>query len=67
VTITLAGYEHSEKKIGYNGFKQSAAIGGPPMACEAKPKISTLKMKKTEKTNVNWMAAEILRTIPGKI
>jgi len=25
-------------KLGYNGFKQNSAIGGNPIACEAKPK-----------------------------
>ena len=36
ITVTLAGYQHEEKKIGYNGFKQAAP--GKPIACEAKPK-----------------------------
>lgn len=38
LTVTIAGYEHSEKKIGFNGFKQSSIVGGKPIACEAKPK-----------------------------
>lgn len=38
LTVTIAGYEHSEKKIGFNGFKQNSIIGGEPIACEAKPK-----------------------------
>lgn len=38
ITVTIAGYLHSEKKIGFNGFKQSSIIGGVPIACEAKPK-----------------------------
>jgi len=38
VTVSLAGYEHSSSKLGYNGFKQNSAIGGVPVACEAKPK-----------------------------
>ncbi|TAN33059.1 hypothetical protein EPN28_03615 [Patescibacteria group bacterium] len=38
ITITLAGYTHSNKKIGYNGFKQSVSIGGEFIACEAKPR-----------------------------
>lgn len=38
LTVTIAGYEHSEKKIGFNGFKQNSIVGGKPLACEAKPK-----------------------------
>lgn len=38
LTVTMAGYEHSEGKIGFNGFKQTSIIGGKPIACEAKPK-----------------------------
>lgn len=38
VTVSLSGYKHNAKKLGYNGFKQSSAIGGNAIACEAKPK-----------------------------
>jgi hypothetical protein len=38
ITVTLAGYEHKEAKIGYNGFKQDAFIPGKMVKCEAKPK-----------------------------
>lgn len=38
VTVVIAGYEHSEGKIGFNGFKQNSIVGGEPIACEAKPK-----------------------------
>lgn len=38
VTVSIAGYEHSQNKLGYNGYKQNSAIGGTPIACEAKPK-----------------------------
>ena len=38
LTVTIAGYEYSEAKIGFNGFKQSSIVGGEPVACEAKPK-----------------------------
>ena len=38
ITVTTSGYIHSEKKIGFNGFKQANIIGGKPIACEAKPK-----------------------------
>ncbi len=30
ITVTLAGYNHEEKKIGYNGFKQDAFSGDLP-------------------------------------
>ena len=36
ITVSLAGYEHSNSKIGFNGYKHSTA--GAPVACEAKPK-----------------------------
>ncbi len=38
ITVTLAGYEHKEAKIGYNGFKQDAFVQGKTLKCEAKPK-----------------------------
>ena len=38
LTVTLAGYEHKEGKIGYNGFKQDTFVPGRTMKCEAKPK-----------------------------
>lgn len=38
ITVTLAGYEHKEGKIGYNGFKQDVFISGKTIKCEAKPK-----------------------------
>lgn len=50
ITISLAGYTHSDKKIGYNGFKQSVQIGGEPIACEAKPKNINLENNKKIKT-----------------
>ncbi len=37
ITVSLAGYKHQDTKIGYNGFKQSTAIGSGTIACEAKP------------------------------
>lgn len=46
VTVSLAGYTHIDKKIGYNGFKQSTTIGGKPLFCEAKPQnINTERNK----------------------
>ncbi|MEO0092186.1 MAG: hypothetical protein ABIK61_05725 [candidate division WOR-3 bacterium] len=38
VTVTLAGYNHKERKIGYNGFKQDTYADGRTIYCEAKPK-----------------------------
>jgi len=38
ITVITAGYEHTEQKIGYNGYKQSSVLGGRPINCEAKPK-----------------------------
>lgn len=36
ITVSAAGYEHQDSKIGYNGYKHDVA--GSPIACEAKPK-----------------------------
>ena len=36
LTVTIAGYTHTESKIGYNGYKQN--VYGRPLMCEAKPK-----------------------------
>ncbi|MCJ7426674.1 MAG: hypothetical protein MUO17_06070 [Dehalococcoidales bacterium] len=36
ITVTLAGYEHEAKKIGYNGYKHDTY--GKMLRCEAKPK-----------------------------
>jgi hypothetical protein len=36
LTTTIAGYKHSSKKIGFNGYKQEVA--DKPIFCEAKPK-----------------------------
>jgi hypothetical protein len=38
ITVTLAGYNHKEGKIGYNGFKQDTFVSGKSIKCEAKPK-----------------------------
>ncbi|MFC1874608.1 hypothetical protein ACFLY3_00400 [Chloroflexota bacterium] len=38
ITVTLAGYNHKEGKIGYNVFKQDAFVHGKTLMCEAKPK-----------------------------
>jgi hypothetical protein len=47
ITVTLAGYEHQQSKIGYNGFKQDAFVTGKTIKCEAKPKnINTYEFKK---------------------
>ncbi len=50
ITVTLAGYEHKEGKIGYNGFRQDAYIPGKSIKCEAKPKnINTEEFEKYSK------------------
>lgn len=36
LTVTIAGYTHTEGKIGYNGYKQN--VYGRPLMCEAKTK-----------------------------
>jgi len=36
ITVTIAGYNHTEAKIGYNGYKQN--VYRKPIMCEAKPK-----------------------------
>ncbi len=36
LTVTIAGYQHTEGKIGYNGYMQN--VYGRPLMCEAKPK-----------------------------
>jgi hypothetical protein len=38
ITVTLAGYEHKERKIGYNGFKQDVFDPEKTIKCEAKPR-----------------------------
>lgn len=38
ITVTLAGYKHKERKVGYNGFKYDTFISGETIECEAKPK-----------------------------
>jgi len=38
ITVNLSGYQHSQGKIGYNGYKHLSAIAGKPLMCEAKPK-----------------------------
>jgi len=47
ITVTIAGYNHSEGKIGYNGYKQN--VYGKPMMCEAKPK----NVKSDDKRKLN--------------
>ena len=48
ITVTLAGYNHREKKIGYNGFKQDA-FSGKTIKCEAKPKNVDTNPKSIDK------------------
>lgn len=51
LTVSIAGYKHSEKKIEYNGFKQSAFISGKILKCEAKPKNINTHDGKIKKLN----------------
>lgn len=50
LVVSLAGYKHHDAKIGYNGFKQSTAIGGKTIACEAKPQNINTEDNKNRKT-----------------
>ncbi len=36
LTVTIAGYKHNTKKIGFNGYRQD--VYNEPINCEAKPK-----------------------------
>ena len=38
LTVIIAGYRHTLRKIGYNGYKQSSIDSGKTIMCEAKPK-----------------------------
>ncbi len=50
ITVTLAGYQHKESKIGYNGFKQDAFLQDKTIKCEAKPKnVDTEEFEKYKK------------------
>jgi len=50
ITVITAGYKHSERKIGYNGYKQSSILGGKAIMCEAKPKnFDTEELEKFKK------------------
>lgn len=51
ITVTLAGYEHKEGKIGYNGFKQDTFISGKTIKCEAKPKNVDISLESLRKLN----------------
>lgn len=47
ITVNLAGYKHTERKIGYNGFKQDSFVSGKTLKCEAKPKnFDTTELEK---------------------
>jgi len=60
LTVTISGYEHSEKKIGFNGFKQSSIVGGMPIACEAKPKNASSEDFKSYKNGNRKSKPQIL-------
>ena len=48
ITTAICGYEHSESKIGYNGFRQVTINGKSKiLECEVKPKnIASNEIKK---------------------
>jgi len=49
ITVSLAGYEHRERKLGYNGFKQVGI--DKPLLCEAKPQNISTHSEKIKKLN----------------
>ncbi len=50
ITVTLAGYQHKQSKIGYNGFRQDVFTSGKTVKCEAKPKnIDTEEFEKYDR------------------
>lgn len=60
ITVTLAGYQHQEAKIGYNGFKQDAIIPGRTIKCEAKPKnLNTAEFEKYQRGERNSPPAKL--------
>lgn len=50
ITVSLAGYQPTQTKIGYNGFKHSTEIGGRLIACEAKPQNLNTEDNKKRKS-----------------
>lgn len=60
ITVVMAGYEHSENKIGFNGFKQNSIVGGKPIACEAKPKNFNTE-------DILAYRSKIRKTMPAKL
>lgn len=60
ITVTIAGYQHSEGKIGYNGYKQNSIIKGKAILCEAKPKnYDTEELEKFK--------SKLRKTAPSKL
>jgi len=51
ITVSLSGYKHAEKKIGYNGYKQSSFDSEVRINCEAKPQNIRSLDKKSRKLN----------------
>jgi hypothetical protein len=56
VTVSIAGYTHSAKKLGYNGYKHTNAIGSIALNCEAKPKNIQTEGYDTRKTKAKLNA-----------
>jgi hypothetical protein len=60
ITVTMAGYEHSTSKIGYNGFRQDSFKPGRTFKCEAKPKnVNTEEFEKYKRGE--------RKTLPSKL
>jgi hypothetical protein len=51
VSVVLAGYKPTGRKVGYNGYKQDTTIGGKTIACECKPKNVVTTDETTKKLN----------------
>lgn len=50
IVVTISGYTHNDMKIGYNGYRQSSAIGAKPISCEVKPKNINTEDNKNRKS-----------------
>ncbi|MGL4347766.1 MAG: hypothetical protein ACRCR9_06785 [Chitinophagaceae bacterium] len=58
ITVIIAGYEHNNKKLGYNGYKHNSSIGGSRIGCEAKPKNIVTAENENEQTKIKKLNGE---------
>lgn len=58
ITVSVAGYEHNAKKLGYNGYKHNSSIGGSRIGCEAKPKNIVTADNENEQTKIKKLNGE---------